>query len=413
MTTDLHPITIIGINGDVDSLPATRRAEIFRADVLVGGRRHLAQFDAFSGEKIAITGKMDALAARLKTARREGARVVVLASGDPLFYGIGGTLRRYFSPDALRIFPAPTSFQLAFAALGEPWHGAATVSAHARPLETVIPQILAAEKSAVLTDKTNTPAAIAARLLAVGLPADARCAICENLGRAGERIIRTTLADVQSQTFVPLNVLVVWNPNPPAAPVPPGLPDEAFSLWRGQITKREIRLLALAELALQPGEVLWDIGAGSGAVGLEAARAQPSAAVFAVEKRAELCRHIAENHRRFPAKNYRWQQGRAPAALADWLDPHAVFIGGSGGSLAEIIAVAKERLRPGGRLVVNVVALENLHLARQLLPDARVMQIQIQRGVPILSLTRFEPLNPVFMLVEQNKNHKLLATNAF
>ena len=404
MTTDLYPITIIGINGDADSLPATRRAEIFRADVLVGGRRHLAQFDAFAGEKIAITGKIDALAARLKTARRKGARVVVLASGDPLFYGIGGTLRRYFSPDALRIFPAPTSFQLAFAALGEPWHGAATVSAHARPLETVIPQILAAEKSAVLTDKTNTPAAIAARLLAVGLPADARCAICENLGRADERIIRTTLADVQSQTFAPLNVLVVWNPNPPAAPVPPGLPDEAFSLWRGQITKREIRLLALAELALQPGEVLWDIGAGSGAVGLEAARAQPSAAVFAVEKRAELCRHIAENHRRFPAKNYRWQQGRAPAALADWLDPHAVFIGGSGGSLAEIIAVAKERLRSGGRLVVNVVALENLHLARQLLPDARVMQIQIQRGVPILSLTRFEPLNPVFMLV---------ATNAF
>ncbi len=400
MAIEMHPITVIGINGDADSLFAAHRVEISRADVLVGGKRHLTHFDAFSGEKIAITGKMDALAARLKTARQNGARVVVLASGDPLFYGIGGTLRRYFPPDALRFFPAPTAFQLAFAALGEPWHDAALVSAHARPLEAIIPQILAAEKSAILTDKTHSPAAITARLLAVGLPADTPCAICENLGRADERIVRTSLAEARSQIFAPLNVLVVWNPTPPAAPIAPGLPDDAFSQWRGQITKREIRLLALAELALQPGEVLWDIGAGSGAVGLEAARAQPSAAVFAVEKRAELCSHIAENHRRFPAKNYHWQQGRAPAALADWLNPNAIFIGGSGGNLAEIIAVAQKRLRPGGRLVVNVVALENLHLARQLLPDARVTQIQIQRGEPILSLMRFKPLNPVFMLVD-------------
>ncbi len=404
MATDTHPITLVGINGDADSLPAAHRAEISRADVLVGGRRHLAHFDAFSGEKIAITGKMDALAARLKTARQQGVRVVVLASGDPFFYGIGGTLRRYFPPDALRVFPAPTAFQLAFAALGEPWHDAALLSAHARPPEAIIPQILAAEKSAILTDKAHTPAAIAARLLAVGLPAETPCAVCENLGRADERIIRSTLDAARRQTFAPLNVLVVWNPLPPAAPIPPGLPDEAFSLWRRQITKREIRLLALAELALQPGEVLWDIGAGSGAVGLEAARAQPSAAVFAVEKRPELCRHIAENQRRFPAKNYRWQQGFAPAALADWLDPHAVFIGGSGGNLAEIIAVAKKRLHPGGRLVINVVALENLHLARQLLPEARVSQIQIQRGEPILSLMRFKPLNPVFMLVDVKRD---------
>jgi len=400
MVIETHPITIIGINGDADSLPAAHRTEITRADVLVGGKRHLAHFDAFSGEKIAITGKMDALAARLKTARQSGARVVVMASGDPLFYGIGGTLRRHFPPDALRFFPAPTAFQLAFAALGEPWHDAALLSAHARPLKAIIPQILAAGKSAILTDKTHTPAAIAARLLAVGLPAETPCAICENLSRADERIIRTTLTKAQAQTFAPLNVLVVWNPAPPPAAIPSGLPDEAFSQWHGQITKREIRLLALAELALQPGEVLWDIGAGSGAVGLEAARAQPAATVFAVERRAELCRHIAENHRRFPAKNYHWLQGRGPAALAEWLDPHAVFSGGSGGSLAEIIAPVKKRLHPGGRLVINMVALENLHLARQLLPGARVMQIQIQRGEPILSLMRFKPLNPVFMLVD-------------
>jgi precorrin-6Y C5,15-methyltransferase (decarboxylating) len=304
----------------------------------------------------------------------------------------------------LRIQSAPTAFQLAFAALAEPWDEAALLSAHAHPRETVIPRILAAPKAAVLTDRRNTPAVIAQRLLAAGAGPDTPCAVCENLGGTEERIVRTTLAAASSQEFALLNVMVIWPQAAPPAPVLPGLADDQFSTWNQQLTKREIRLLSLAELRLQPGEVMWDIGAGSGSVCIEAARSQPTAAVFAVEKRAELGAHIRQNLARFPAPNLHLTEGLAPAATVDWPDPDAVFIGGSGGGLDKIIATARQRLRPGGRLVLNLVVLENLALARQLLPEATVTQVQVNRGVPIVNLLRFEPLNPVFMVTWSKPN---------
>jgi len=155
----------------------------------------------------------------------------------------------------------------------------------------------------------------------------------------------------------------------------------------------------LAELQLEPNGVLWDIGAGSGSVGIEAALGQPSAQVYAVEKRAEFVEHMHENLRRFPAARVNVTEGSAPDVCAEWPDPSAIFVGGSGGRLAEIISVAQSRLQIGGRLVINLATLENLQTARDLLPDARVSQVQISRGVPIAKMTRFDALNPVFMVV--------------
>ncbi len=180
---------------------------------------------------------------------------------------------------------------------------------------------------------------------------------------------------------------------------PPGLPVVGFSPSAGHFSKREVRLLALAELAVRSGEILWDIGAGSGAVSIEAARSQPEAIVYAVEKRAELGQYFQENLRRFPAANIHWVEGLAPEATCDWPDPHAVFVGGSDKKLPEIIETARQRLQPGGRLVINLATLENLHLARTCLPTARVTQVQISRGTPILDMLRFEALNPIFMIV--------------
>jgi precorrin-6Y C5,15-methyltransferase (decarboxylating) len=177
-----------------------------------------------------------------------------------------------------------------------------------------------------------------------------------------------------------------------------GLDDAAFSTTGGLLTHRELRLLALAELALQAGEVLWDIGAGSGAVGIEAARAQPAATVYAVERRDVMLEHIRENLRRFPAPNLHVVAGSAPDACTDLPDPHAVFVGGSGGQLAAILAQAQRRLRAGGRLVIALVTLENLQTARASLPTARVVQVQVSVGVPIVGLLRFEAHNPVFLL---------------
>ena len=401
-----RPILVVGMtDAGAAGLPSALYERIVQATLLVGGQRHLAAFPAYTGARLVIGATVEPALERLKLAWERGESAVVLASGDPLWYGIGASLRRALPPDALDIIPAPTSAQLAFAALAEPWHDAALLSAHSRPLDTVIAHVLAAPKAAILTDQRNTPTRIAAALLEAGLPPTTRCAICEHLGGPAQRVVRTTLRDAADQTFAALNVFVVWNDYLARyTPMPPGLPDEAFSTIAGQITKREVRLLSLAELAIRSGDVLWDIGAGSGSVGIEAARACPTARVYAIERRERFIAHMRENLQRFPAPNLRVIHGEAPEACADCPDPHAIFVGGSGGRLAEIVSVAQQRLKPHGRLVLNLVTLDHVHQATALLPDARVVQAQINRGAPIQSLLRLEALNPVFIIAWQKEN---------
>ena len=404
MTTQ-PPILVVGLTAQgAEGLPPTLVDRILHADLLVGGQRQLGYFPTFAGERLQFTNQMTPVMDRLEQARAAGQQVVVLASGDPLFYGLGSSLRRNFSAEALEVIPAPSSTQLAFAALGEPWQGAALLSAHARPLEAVVAGVLAAPKAAILTDNAHTPAVIARTLVAAGMSPQSRCAVCESLGGAAQRVQRSTLGEVNAVKHGSLNVFVVWRDEDELViptSVPAGLPDDAFSTSAAQITKREVRLLALAELALQPGEVLWDIGTGSGAVSIEAARAQPLATVYAIEKRAAMIEHLEENVRRFPAPNIHWQQGRAPEGLSDWPDPNAVFIGGSGGQLGALLDIVQARLQPGGRLVVNLATLENLSVVRERVPEARINQIQVNRGAPILDMVRLEAQNPIFMVTWQ------------
>jgi len=422
-------------------LPPHLQQQIQQADLLIGGTRHLSYFPNFVGERLAITSNIEQVVTRLQQAQQSGQTAIVLASGDPLCYGMGATLRRYFPAEALTIIPAPTAYQLAFSALGEPWHDATLLSAHARPLPTVVESVRRSHKAAILTDQQHTPRTIAQALLTIGLSPSTRGAVCQDLGSPLEQIVRADLAQIAQSDYAPLNVLIVWpdpsltysrrklpDPSltysrkrlpepvegiaPPAnseydnwsmaSPVSPGLPDEAFSTSAQQLTKREVRLLSLAELALQPNEVLWDIGAGCGSVAIEAGRAQPMAQVYAIEKRAGLIEHLQKNLRRYPTPNLHWQHGHAPADMADWPDPNAIFIGGSGGQLAELITLAKARLVEHGRLVINLVTLENLHLVRQHLPNAHINQVQISRAKPIMQAVRFSALNPVFIVSWRN-----------
>ncbi|MBO9318299.1 MAG: precorrin-6y C5,15-methyltransferase (decarboxylating) subunit CbiE [Chloroflexus sp.] len=393
------PVLVVGLTAaGAEGLPVHLCERIRRADLLVGGKRQLAAFADVPAERLTIEASVEPALSRLYSAWESGEAAVVLASGDPLWYGIGNSLRRRFPAEALEIIPAPTAAQLAFAALAEPWHDAVLLSAHGRPLVNVIPAVLSAAKAAILTDHQQTPAVIAQALITAGLAPDSRCAVCEQLGGTRQRVVRATLAEIVNSTFDPLNVLIVWNDHS-RQPVPPGLPDEAFSTEAGQLTKREIRLLSLAELAIQPGEVLWDIGAGSGSVAIEAARACPTAQVYAVERRAVFVDHIQTNLRRFPAPNLHVFHGEAPEACQSWPDPHAVFVGGSGGRLADIVMLARQRLQPAGRLVINLVMTGHLAQVIQLLPGAQVTHIQINRGTPIQSDLRFAALNPVYIVV--------------
>lgn len=391
-------ILVVGLSaGGAESLPVTLVERIRSADLLAGGQRHHSYFPDFAGERLTIGANIETVVERLQQALAGGEQAVVVASGDPLWYGIGATLRRSFAAEALEVIPAATSFQLAFAALAEPWSEAALLSAHARPLADVVTAALEAPLAAILTDNQQRPAVVAEALLKAGFAASSRCAVCENLGSVEQRIVRTQLDQVDREDYAALNVFVVWQ-DFNRAPFQPGLPDAAFSTSAGQITKREVRLLSLAELGLQPGEIMWDIGAGSGSVGIEAARAVPAAAVYAIEKRAEMVEYIRENLNRFSASNFHLIEGTAPEDTAGWPEPNAVFIGGSGGKLEAIINTVQQRLQPGGRLVINLATLENLETLRRLLPDAQINQVQVNRGVPILEMLRFEALNPVFMI---------------
>jgi precorrin-6Y C5,15-methyltransferase (decarboxylating) (EC 2.1.1.132) len=197
-----RPILVVGMtDAGAAGLPSALYERIVQATLLVGGQRHLAAFPAYTGERLVIGATVEPALERLKLAWECSEAAVVLASGDPLWYGIGVSLRRALPPDALDIIPAPTSAQLAFAALAEPWHDAALLSAHGRPLDAVISSVLHAPKAAILTDQQHTPARIAAALLEAGLPPTTRCAICEHLGGPAQRVVRTTLRDAADQTL--------------------------------------------------------------------------------------------------------------------------------------------------------------------------------------------------------------------
>lgn len=207
-----HKILVIGVTGaGQESLPTTQLQRVLRADLLVGGERQLAYFADTVGEKLSMSCGIGTAAERLCQTREAGRQAVVIASGDPLCYGIGSSLRRYFTADELEIVPAPSAFQLAFAALAEPWQDAALLSAHNRPIASVVQGVQQAAKAAILTDNHQTPPVVAQALIDGGLPAATACAVCENLGHAEQRVLRATLAEVVAQEFAPLNVLVVWN----------------------------------------------------------------------------------------------------------------------------------------------------------------------------------------------------------
>jgi precorrin-6B C5,15-methyltransferase / cobalt-precorrin-6B C5,C15-methyltransferase len=390
-----HKVTIIGIGDNgVDSLSREALRQVSEAEVLLGGERHLQFFPDHPAEKLTVRDNLKEIAARLQTETR---RVVVLASGDPLFYGMAGYLATKIGRDRLEVLPNISSMQLAFARLKESWHDAALVSCHAKPIEDAIDVIRDAKKVGIFTDDQNTPGRIARELLKAGI-GGFRAHVCENLGGRDERISAWNLAELAEQSFSPLNVLVLTKkaetPTHEQREWSFGIPEEAFyqrQPLKGLITKTEVRVISLAKMRLRPGNVVWDIGAGSGSVSVEAALL--GATVWAVEKNKEDCDIIRRNIEKFNTPQVTVIHGIAPAVLADLPDPDAVFIGGSGGEMSELVRICRDRLLPGGRLVINVATMENLGEV----PARDVTLVQISRTRPILDLHRFEALNPVFI----------------
>jgi precorrin-6Y C5,15-methyltransferase (decarboxylating) len=391
-------IAVVGItDAGASSLRAEARALVDAAALLCGGERHLAFFPGHQGERLVIKSDIDGLVARLASETRP---VVVLASGDPLWFGIGAALSRRLGPERLRILPNLSTLQLACARLGIPWQDAVSLSAHGRPLEGILPSALVERTAVILTDPQNTPTAIAAALLGAGSD-DARADVFEHLGGPNERHTSGRLSDLAGQTFADLNLLVVRRDRPPH-PLALGLPEEAYAHRDGQITKAEVRTVSLAKLRLRTTDTVWDIGAGCGSIAIEAAALARAGRVFAVERDHEQLGYLRENVARFGAGSVCVVAGAAPAALAGLPDPDAVFIGGSGGTLAAVLDIAAQRLRAGGALVANLVALEHLAEMQPTLEargwEVEVTQVAAARSARTGGITRLGALNPVFIV---------------
>lgn len=372
-----------------------------QSDLLIGGPRQLALFPDFSGETMATGDNLAPVVERLE--KSEGSSVV-LASGDPLFFGIGRYLLRNLPDADLEFVPNVSSVQYAFAKIREPWDDAVFVSVLGRGLKGAVDQVVAHDKVALLTDDVNTPKAIAKELIERGRDGYTTY-LCENLGTTDEAITRTELKGLLDLPAAALNVLILIKEYEAGGEgIGPclGIPDEDFATVKKLLTNEEVRAVSLAKLRLRQDMTLWDVGAGSGSVSIEADHLMPNGRVYAVERNPQCLTFFKENLQKFNSRNITLVAGDAPACLDDLPDPDRVFVGGSGGHLWKILDAADGRLPIGGRVVLNAVTLDTLNAATEFFENAgyelEVTTVNISRTRPLTDYKMFEAYNPVFVL---------------
>lgn len=397
-----NSLRIIGIgdNGTESLLPIYQKW-IEECEVLIGGERQLSFFPHFSGERVVIKGGLSNLVERLQ---QESRTTVVLASGDPLFYGIGGYLSNKLK---VEIYPNLSSIQLAFARMGESWQDAYFSSVHGRSMKGLAQRIDGQSKVALLTDEENTPNEIAKYLLSFGLT-EYQAFVAESIGGANERCAWYELEEMIEESFSPLNILILKKiKEAPSWSL--GIEDDEFVQRKpdkGLITKREIRTLSIAALQLKKDSIVWDIGTCTGSIAIEAARIAFLGEVYAIEKNEADLENCRENMRKFRT-DFTTVHGKAPAGLARFPDPNAIFIGGTGGEMRELLHICCTRLKPDGRIVLNAATIETLYLANQAFAEegyeTKITLAQISRSKPILTMNRFEGLNPIYIITAERK----------
>lgn len=417
---------VIGVLDDgAASLGAAALRHVAQAEWVIGGARTLQLLAAHIGpgaQQRDLTGALTKVPDWVRAAQEAGQRCVVLATGDPLCHGIAAFLASRLCIEALEVLPNVSTIQLACARLGLPWQDMKLASIHSRDagewapgappshgLYALMQDLRKHDRLAVLTSPDNTPDRVARMLLAEGLGDAFALAVAERLCQPEERVLADlSVPDAARMTFAEPNVLLLWRLQARARPVRFGLPDASFEQRhpdKGLITKNEVRAVSLARLQLRADSVVWDIGAGSGSVGLEAARLCSEGHVYAIEKNEDDAAIGQRNRAAMGISNHTLVHGKAPAGLQAWPDPNAVFIGGSGGELAELITLILARLRPGGWLVMNFVTIENLGAAVEALKAAGaswdVLQLQASRSKPILHMHRMAAENPVWLVCAQ------------
>jgi precorrin-6B C5,15-methyltransferase / cobalt-precorrin-6B C5,C15-methyltransferase len=404
-------IHIIGVGGDgVAGLTARARELLTQAELVFGAEGVLRLLPEVNAERVRIGSDLQEVVERLRSGLGRK-RMVIVATGDPLFYGVARYLCDKLGKENFEVLPHVSTMQLAFARVKESWEEAYLTDLSARSLDDVLDRIRTAETVGLFTSEAHNPARIARELLIRGLDYF-RAYVCENLGGRDERITQGELAEIQDMHFDPLNVLILKRkPGRPDAPRTSrklmrfGNPDDVFAQSRpktGLITQAEVRAISLAWLDLQPGCVMWDVGAGSGSVALEAAQLVEPGRVCAIEQDAADYHLIVANAETFGIRNVQAVHGMAPAVFQGLPAPDAIFIGGNGGEVARLLEASFTALRPGGRLVLNVGTLEMLgtvyEVLKRLAPPVQVLLVNLARSVEQLEALRFESVNPTFLL---------------
>ena len=390
-------LSIVGIGEDgLDGLGEAAKGAIANADYVFGGARHLdLAASIITGSPCPWLSPFSASVDAIVALR--GKAVCVLASGDPFHYGVGATLARQIDASQMRVYPHPSSFSLAAARLGWALQDVVSLSLHGRPLDLIRPHLHAGARILALTSDENGPGDLARLLTAAGFGISIMT-VLEALGGPSERVRSQVAMNFDLTGINPLNICaisVVALPGARILPLTPGLDDSLFE-HDGQITKREVRALTLAALAPRRGETLWDIGAGSGSVGIEWMLADPSLRTIAIEADPERAARIARNMIACGVPDLRIVADRAPDALAGLEPPHAIFIGG-GGSDPGVLDAAVAALRSGGRLVANAVTLEfeAMLLARYAELGGSLTRLSVERADTIGSMTAWRPAMPI------------------
>jgi precorrin-6Y C5,15-methyltransferase (decarboxylating) len=407
----MNKILIVGINEDgAEGLSRKVFDEILKADIIAGGKRHLKLLENAiqNKEKIIIGADLDAVLKDIEEFFKAGKRVVVLNSGDPLFYGLARRIIDRFGKDNCEVIPNLSSLQLAFAKIKESWEDAKLLSIHskANKIEDFIWDILENEKIFFLTSGKDDPKIIAEFLIKNGIKVK-KFYVLENIGGENERILDIAPEEAQNYDFSPLNVVIIIKEKKERDFLI-GIKDEIFLQYRGEgirsglITRSEVRAIAISKMRLTENSLVWDIGGGSGSVSVECALLARKGKVFSIEKRQELIPIIIENARRFGVYNIEVVFGEAPQILKDLPDPTAVFVGGGGEKIEEILDECLKR-KSLKSIVATFVVPSHIIRAKNFLEQKNFKPEVIFLDILSLknfgeNLERFESKTAVFIL---------------
>lgn len=391
-------LTIVGIGEDgYAGLGKAARRALLAAGVVFGGERQLDLLPhCLKARRLAWPSPFD-LAPLLA---RRGTPTCVLASGDPMFFGIGASLARQLPVAEMQVLPAPSSVSLAAARLGWPLQEVELLSLVGRPLAALQARLHPGRRLLLLSNDGQSPAAVAALLRERGF-APSRLSVLEHLGGERERRIDGLAADWSLQEAAALNVIAVEclaGEEARRLPLTPGLPDDAYR-HDGQLTKRDVRAVTLARLAPEPGELLWDVGAGCGSIGIEWMRAHPSCRAIAVEANEGRLGHIACNRDALGVPSLQLVAGHAPEALDGLEAPDAIFIGG-GVTVPGVLETCWANLKPGGRLLANAVTLQSeaMLVGWRERHGGELVRLQVSQAQPLGDFDTWRAALPITLL---------------